>query len=179
MLDIEENLVDFVKMLDYKNMQIRLNNEIEMSGAALHELDLRNYDMQHSNIVVFNLMKKLGKLGFAVEPSKVKNIRFKNCGIGTSIVIDSDGKIYPCSYFSSYHIPYTASAKHIIKEFNTINNNTSIEHIEKCKDCELKYICSGGCKINNLVKNKNMIFTSCNDDFKQKQLEKLVNSELL
>ncbi|MDY5822408.1 MAG: radical SAM protein [Helicobacter sp.] len=179
LLDIEENLVDFVKMLDYKNMQIRLNNEIEMSGAALHELDLRNYDMQHSNIVVFNLMKKLGKLGFAVEPSKVKNIRFKNCGIGTSIVIDSDGKIYPCSYFSSYHIPYTASAKHIIKEFNTINNNTSIEHIEKCKDCELKYICSGGCKINNLVKNKNMIFTSCNDDFKQKQLEKLVNSELL
>ena len=47
LLGIEKNLVDFVKMLDYKNMQIRLNNEIEMSGAALHQLDLRNYDMQH------------------------------------------------------------------------------------------------------------------------------------
>lgn len=179
LLDIKENLIDFAKMLDYKNMQIRLNNEIEMSGAAIHELDLKNYDMQHSNFVVFNLMRQLGKLGFAIEPSKVKNIRFKNCGIGTNIVIDSDGKIYPCSYFSSYHIPYNASAKHIISEFNKINNNTSIEHIETCKDCELKYICSGGCKINNLAKNKNMIFTSCNDNFKQKQLEKLVNSELL
>lgn len=64
LLDIEENLVDFVKMLDYKNMQIRLNNEIEMSGAALHELDLRNYDMQHSNIVVFNLIEKTREARF-------------------------------------------------------------------------------------------------------------------
>lgn len=55
-----------------------------------------------SNKVINKLIKELFEYGINIKYPRVKSVRFRNCGIGTSIVLDSDGKIYPCSKFSTY-----------------------------------------------------------------------------
>lgn len=96
--DIKQNLLNFIKKIDYSNLEIRLNNEIELIGAAPKELNLKNYNKKLSDKIIYELMKELLNLGIAKTKKKEQNIRFKNCGIGTSIVIDADGKIYHYYY---------------------------------------------------------------------------------
>lgn len=43
MNDINDNLVNFIKELNYNNLEIRLNDEIEMTGNALN-MDFTNYE---------------------------------------------------------------------------------------------------------------------------------------
>ena len=64
--DIRRNLVSFIKSLDYKNIEIRLNHEIEISGNAIN-----NYsDLKHKeNIedIMLDLVKSLIDIGINYE----------------------------------------------------------------------------------------------------------------
>ncbi|MGG7048493.1 MULTISPECIES: radical SAM protein [unclassified Campylobacter] len=172
--DICNNLINFIKKINYQNLEIRINNDIEMIGAAVKELNFKNYDIEHSDKAIFELMKKIIKLGIPSKTTKQQNIKFKNCGIGTSIVIDVDGKIYPCSKFGSYSLDIDKNADEILNEFDRINRDTSIDAIRKCEKCDLKYICSGGCRIDNLKLKNNMINTICDEKYKKKIMQRLV-----
>lgn len=175
LMDIKDNLVEFIKEMNYKNLEIRINNEIEMVGAAPKELNFKNHDINLSNKIVFELMKKMQELGIPSRTTKQQNIKFKNCGIGTSIVIDVNGRIYPCSKFGAYSLDITKNADEIFSEFDRINRETSIDAIKKCKKCDLKYICSGGCRIDNLNLKNSMLNVICNKEYKEKLLQRLID----
>lgn len=100
MNDINDNLVNFIKELNYNNLEIRLNDEIEMTGNALN-MDFTNYDQHKAKQILINQLNNLVNKGLAIKSEKEKNVHFTNCGIGTNIVINSDGKIYPCNKFSN------------------------------------------------------------------------------
>ncbi|QKF91267.1 radical SAM protein [Campylobacter sp. CCUG 57310] len=175
LMDIKSNLVEFIKAVDYKNLEIRINNEIEMAGAAPKELNFKHHDMKFSNKIVFELIKKIQELEIPSKTTKQQNIKFKNCGIGTSIVIDVSGKIYPCSKFGSYSLDISQSASEIFVEFDKINRETSIDAIKKCKECDLKYICSGGCRIDNLNLKNSMLSVICDKEYKENLLQRLMD----
>lgn len=131
-----------------------------------------------SNKVINKLIKELFEYGINIKYPRVKSVRFRNCGIGTSIVLDSDGKIYPCSKFSTYFCNKNISSKELIERFNKLNKDTNVDNMLKCKKCKLKFICSGGCRIDNLNHCNNMNEPICNDKYKKRIYEKLVNDEL-
>lgn len=176
MNDINNNLVNFIKELNYNNLEIRLNDEIEMTGNALN-MDLTNYDQHKAKQILINQLNNLVNKGLAIKSEKEKNVHFTNCGIGTNIVINSDGKIYPCNKFSNLFYTFE-SAKKLINEFNDLNRNTSNSFIEKCKHCELKYICAGGCRIDNFIQNGDMLKPICDENYKYEQYRKLLNDYL-
>ena len=97
--DIHANLINFVKKLNYSNLEVRLSDEIEMSGNAL-SMDMSNYRRDKSREIVIELVRKLKSMGCVVQGNDIRNIRFTNCGIGTNIVINYDGKVYPCHKLS-------------------------------------------------------------------------------
>lgn len=114
-------------------------------------------------------------MGCVVQGNDIRNIRFTNCGIGTNIVINYDGKVYPCHKLSEYSFELGTDVSKIIEEFNRINIETSNKYIPKCQKCELKYICSGGCRIDNLSKNENMKAVICDETYKDRQYRRLLN----
>ena len=175
LMDVRQNLLNFLKTIDYKNLQIRLNNEIEMIGAAVNELDFKDYDIKYSNKIIYQLIKKLSDIGISSKSTKQQNIKFKNCGIGTSIVIDVNGRIYPCSKFASYSLSIDKNASEIFSEFDRINRETSIDNIKKCKSCDLKFICSGGCRIDNFTVRQSMLNVTCDKKYKQNIVQRLIN----
>ena len=174
LIDIENNLISFIKHLEYDNLEVRLSDEIEMAGNALF-MDMSGFDKKYSRELVIKLVKKLKNLGYLVQSSDIRNIRFTNCGIGSSVLINYDGRIYPCHKISSYYFEAGISANDIIREFNKINVETSNDKISKCRFCELRYICSGGCRIDNLNTTGSMIEPICDDIYKERQYRRLLN----
>lgn len=176
--DIKNNLIDFVKMINYQNLEIRLSDEIEMSGNAL-SMDMSSYDKYNSKKTIIELIHQLFRMGCVSKKNDNRNVRFTNCGIGTNVVINYDGFIYPCHKLSDLHLNADDNVETIIQKFNELNINTSNSRIVKCKACDLRYICSGGCRIDNYKKSGNMLSVICDDKYKEQQYERLVYEYLL
>ncbi len=167
--DLEENLIEFINKFNYSNLNIRINDEIERSGNA------ENYPEKYFELNfekrerVNNLIVKLRERGFGTHFNTIRNTHFSNCGIGGSIVINSDGKIYPCNEFSIEYGSVEDELKNLIIYFENLNRETGVEKIEKCQECDLKYICNGGCRIKNKIENGSYIIPGCNEKFKEKK----------
>lgn len=170
---MHDNLISFVNSMDYKNLEIRLNDDIELTGNAL-SMDFTEFNKYNVDQMMISLVGQLQDMGVSKQPSSGRNIKFKNCGIGTNIVIDADGKIYPCNKFSSYHKELHDDMQQIFKEFNELNRNTSTDFMDACKQCELRYICAGGCRIDSMNRSGNMLCTGCSPEFKEIQYRKLL-----
>jgi len=100
--DIRDHLISFVNSVNYENLEIRLNDDIEMAGNAL-SMNFAGFNKTEVDKMMISLVGQLQDMGVSKQPNSGRNIKFKNCGIGTNIVIDANGKIYPCNKFSSYH----------------------------------------------------------------------------
>lgn len=79
----------------------------------------------------------------------------KSCGAGRSIIsVTSEGYIYPCHMM---HDTDTVMGNIFEKPLEEILHQTEplpeVDQIEKCQDCEMKYICGGGCKARALLIN--------------------------
>lgn len=171
--DIRDNLIPFVNSIGYTNLEIRLNDDIEMAGNAL-SLDFTGFDKYEVDKLMISLVSQLQDLGVTKAASSGRNVRFRNCGIGTNIVIDADGKIYPCNKFSSYHRELHDNMLEIFRDFNDLNRTTSNDFMNKCRECELRYICAGGCRIDYTNRHGDMLAVDCTPYFKESQYRKLL-----
>jgi len=165
--DLEKNLINFLNSLPNKNnLNIRLNETIEKKGNAV---DLANNVFEYShkkNTRVTNLIKLLKKDKVFLGKQLNKSIKFLNCGIGANVFISSEGKYFPCSEFhGDFGNIRTKKLKEVLLEFNQLNNSTTIKNMEKCKSCDLKYVCSGGCRVINKLINNDYLKPICNQDF--------------
>lgn len=166
--DIEENMIPFLDKFAYEKLNVRFNDQLDKEGYAKklpEEFFTRSSYTKH---VVINLKNKLIEKGYSEEKKYQRNIHFKNCGIGCSVTIDSNGEIYPCSKLSvSKGNILTKNIKELIKEFNIINEETEISKMKLCSKCELKYICSGGCRIDHLENNGSYLIPACSEAYKE------------
>ena len=81
-----------------------------------------------------------------------KNNRLhKNCGYG-GLTVDSTGNIFFCGRIgelkNSGNIRKISLEK-ILSLRKKIRQCTSVDNLFPCQNCELKYVCGGGCRINN------------------------------
>jgi radical SAM protein with 4Fe4S-binding SPASM domain len=121
----------------------------------------------------------LGLFDRPLEPS-VKSL---SCGVGGgTLSIDSDGSVYPCHLLHNqkYSLgritesPFTAIWEHLK---TTRWHNISVDEIEECKDCIIRYICAGQCRARALAYARSLYSPDpfCSY-FKQATLEFLFNS---
>ena len=172
--DVRKNLPGFVDELDYTNLEVRINNEIEMTGNAV-SMDFSGYDKHSSDAVILELMQKIKASGAITDFPGEKNVKFSNCGIGANIVINYDGKVYPCHKFNTpFFVTTDTDIDELYREFNDINKRTSSDYMIKCQKCELRYVCAGGCRIDNYNANGDMLKPVCDEEYKEKQYRKLL-----
>ncbi len=175
--DVKENLVTFIKNLNCENVEVRLNHLIEMTGNA--RLNLQG--QEHSSMIeqdMLDLVKSLENIGISYENKAERNIRFTNCGIGASIVFEPNGKIYPCSKYSDFYKTIDDDTDDIIEYFDSLNIKSSCKYMVSCQHCELKYICAGGCRIDNYVLKRDMTTPICDNKFKDEQYRRLLKEYL-
>jgi radical SAM protein with 4Fe4S-binding SPASM domain len=171
--DIRDNLISFVDSFNYENLEIRLNDDIEMTGNAL-TMDFTGFNKYEVDKLMISLVSQLQDRGVSKASSSGRNVRFKNCGIGTNIVIDANGRIYPCNKFSSYYRSLDENMAQIFRDFNELNRKTSTDYLAKCRKCELRYICAGGCRIDYMNRHGDMLAVDCTPEFKENQYRKLL-----
>ncbi|MFR6018313.1 MAG: radical SAM protein [Paraclostridium sordellii] len=176
--DIQNELINFLNILDFKKLNVRINDNVEQKGNAIH-LNNSNFKINiNLKNKVTDIIKQLNKSGYNIQTSKARNIQFSNCGIGTSIIINYDGNIYPCAEYDIKFFDIYEEPKKIIDEFNKLNNITGLNCIELCKSCELRLLCNGGCRIKNYINNSSFTIPKCDKNYKEKKYYELIQDYL-
>ncbi|MCD5142513.1 MULTISPECIES: radical SAM/SPASM domain-containing protein [Mammaliicoccus] len=76
----------------------------------------------------------------------------EGCGVGNDMIsIGSDGSIYPCHMLMETSMKLgNIKDKNLIEAKKDINNeffiNYTVNDLEGCKNCEVKFLCGGGCR---------------------------------
>ena len=174
--DIEENLVSFLKDFDYERVRVRINGKIEKEGNAKDLPAFFFEEEKRTGRIVTKITSELVSIGYTKRMKHKRNVRFYNCGIGCSITIDSNGEIYPCSKLtvSSGNV-VSRNVFDLLNYFDTLNSNTEITKMKLCMDCDLKFLCSGGCRIDNYLGNGSYLKPICDSNYKNSIYQELVD----
>lgn len=100
-----------------------------------------------------------------------------NCGLG-GISVSSDGNVYFCNRINEMESFGNVTEKPMsffMGKGKEIHLATSVDNVIPCKDCELRYICDGGCRIDDFdfagkIQSSALPYhqISCNDEKKNK-----------
>ncbi len=173
--EIKNNITNWLSNNNLNLENIRFNAELEIDGRAVGLPEEFHNFLFKNAFEIFNFISNSTTKQSQESPSLIlKNMR--NCGIGISIGIDSNGDIYPCDAFINKQGSILDSdIKNIIHNNLSINEVSEIDNIEDCKECDLKYICLGGCKAKNYKTNNSYIKTSCNEKTKYIKYAQMVH----
>lgn len=82
------------------------------------------------------------------------SLRRTQCGVGNGLVsVDSNGDLYPCQ---TMHLPemlcgnvFETSLRQVLETSDRLHHarNMTVERLEDCPTCPMRYICSGGCRM--------------------------------
>lgn len=112
------------------------------------------------------------------------NVMIRNCGFG-GLSISSNGNVYFCNRI--HEVDCFGNVKHdklkdILAKGKQMLNDTAVENVSPCKECRLRYVCGGDCRIDyfnfkgHLKAWKNdYVQTRCTDEFKSRLLKKMVD----
>lgn len=110
----------------------------------------------------------------------------KNCGYG-GISISSDGKFFLCNRVEDIEPVATNKDdfKDIVEKANYYYEWSSVDNVMPCMSCEIKYICGGGCRIDEyhfagkqskITEIQPLIKIDCTDEYKNSIYEKMIGS---
>lgn len=107
------------------------------------------------------------------------NILEKSCGYGKPTV-DSNGDVYLCStieYLKPIGNVLEESFEQILHKAESYSISSDVEHLEECRGCELRYICNGGCRLENgSISNHIYKRDKCTEEFKSNLLKQMKDS---
>lgn len=168
--EIKNKLRNFIIENNILLENLRLSADIENVGRATNlDKNFHNFYYNNSN----DILKFISEI-FNFSPRLILRNK-RNCGIGISIGIDSDGNIYPCDiFFESFASIFDTDLKYKLSNIKNINRISEVSKFIKCKDCDIKYICLGGCKVKNKIKNGDYNIPDCNDKIKNIIYHKMI-----
>lgn len=112
----------------------------------------------------------------------VDTLTMVRCGAATSVLaVDWNGDVYPCqNLMRTEHLITNMNAPQwyedlLCSEMRSNMRNAHILNIEKCKDCDVRFICGGGCRAlsYNVYKSYNHCLEFYCDHFKKLAYDKL------
>ena len=150
--------IEFAKSLvqKYKEYNFIINFSFELiEGRDLHGFDIIQYSDSYMEI--------MSEICDAVYPGSEQESFvinhmdgkiFNNCGYGR-LNISSNGNVYFCSRISEvkkYGNIRTMPFEEIQKLMNQARRLADVNSLRPCCDCDLKYICGGGCRVDKFKK---------------------------
>ncbi len=192
---LEKNYYDYIKFTQMlmdkyqgKTFHIKYNDKM-ISGRKVRP-------SKYENLSYYNLIKKIQEHIYGQDYEIMNFVRtlydgtiITNCKFGV-FAIASNGDVYMCARTSDL-IPIanvrTTPFEMIYKESLIAEKNTLVSNLKPCRDCELRYICGGGCRIEEFpeltkrtsfenINNDSYSTRKCNQTIKEKFYELMINS---
>ncbi len=168
--DFRENLETLAEELEKVDMKFglainegRANKTFRFASETEGELALQEI----LKILYQKRLKRMRNL----EP----NLISRNCGYGEIITVFSNGDVYPCAIpkqkYGNIRIDNFLDLVRKIKEDMIAFR---VENLEECPKCDLKYICFGGCRLNNITFNGSPLKPNCSAKKKEDFYRKLI-----
>lgn len=154
-----DNLEEFIKNFEpfarniiekYPQIYIRFNLEL-LDGRDVKKTQIENAKYRKTiKALVERLYPDYYTETFSLNYEG--NLIRKNCGFG-EIAIAANGDVYWCNRIheltSQWNI-LTTGIKKIMDLSYEIKMKTDVDHSTACKNCEVRYICGGDCRMNYL-----------------------------
>lgn len=164
--EFENNINNYVEFI--KDLTAKYHGENFIVRVCTEMLEGREISLNEEEKVKYNeLTTKIYSEYYGVDLydypfiSKMRQRRImENCIYG-EISISANGEVFFCSRIPS--VPSIGNVKDIpfediAKLSRIIHEKSNINNLRPCKDCELKYLCGGGCRIEYFGE-----LTSCKD----------------
>jgi radical SAM protein with 4Fe4S-binding SPASM domain len=77
------------------------------------------------------------------------NHGLRNCGFG-GLALAADGGAFPCNRVSEVDGEGNVRSdglRTVLDRVLRLQEETSVDHVEPCRTCEIRYVCGGGCRI--------------------------------
>jgi len=150
-----EKIVQLAKELGVSSVVF---NAVRLKGRAeenIDDIEIPAEDIMPGLMQAWKTSRKMG-IGTTMESmwTSVKQLQYRNlCGAGrAALSIAPNGDVYPCDAFYGEEAFKAGNIREkpliriwrdspATKAFTNLN----VDDIEGCRDCELKYICGGGC----------------------------------
>lgn len=121
-----------------------------LRGRQTDYTEMENKEYFNRIVEIENSLDPYAKYNNFME-GHTENLIEKNCGFG-GISVGADGKVYFCNRISevdSYGNVKEIPLKVFMNMGRELHQKTSVDMLIPCKDCHLRYICSGGCRIDD------------------------------
>jgi radical SAM protein with 4Fe4S-binding SPASM domain len=131
---------------------------------------------EHMEAIQSYVVHELMRQGVYAFPfSQVNRLRYC-CGLGGVVGLSADGKFYPCSITNQLPVGsiQDGSLKKIIRRIRAYSDATSIDNVVGCRECDIRYICGGACRITNLTRTGSYTACVCSPECKRAKIRSLM-----
>lgn len=114
-----------------------------------------------------------GRPGTPAKPECTR--RVSRCGYFEQLVIGPDGSLYPCHLFDAAvgHAD-DQSLSAWVSDYCHLAEQFSIDHVDGCTDCELRYLCGGTCRAVAAQTSGSRLRSDCTPADKERRYQDLV-----
>ncbi|MCK4763002.1 MAG: radical SAM protein [Candidatus Aminicenantes bacterium] len=168
--DFKNNVESFAKVFE--------NAELKFSFAINEGRADKSYKFSttaEANAKLQKILKILYEKNLKAMRKIEPNLMARNCGYGETITVSSEGDVYPCAVLK--HKAGNLKKEKLIDLFRKIRKDievSNVENLEQCPQCDLIYICSGDCRLNNITYNGDIRKPHCPPDVREDFYKKLV-----
>jgi radical SAM protein with 4Fe4S-binding SPASM domain len=174
--DLEENLVPLVLSFDYERISINIDDRPTQLGRASQFPPESFLSPIKYRASIDKIMREIWAKGWARRPTGILNHKLTTCGIGNGFTVDANGDVYPCPLpICKMGNLHRDDLVELIKKTTRLEEETNVERMKKCEDCDLKYICIGGCRILNYQRHGNFLTPSCDEASKEIILYRMID----
>lgn len=158
-------LVDTIKKQCKSSVFFKLSKKV-LNGRNIHYTEAQNQAFYQRILEIEKAIEPYAQLNNFME-GHTPNLVARNCGFG-GISVAADGEIFFCNRISEVESYGNIRGK-AIKDYMSIGHQlhlqTGVERLSPCQDCYLRYICCGGCRIDEC--NFHGKLTHFQDDIRQ------------
>lgn len=171
--DLLDNLCSLVLSLEDPEVEVHLTHDLIPFGRA-RDARSDEYDQPQIPVKVNQILQQLVSAGLPRVKDSVMNYRLKNCGIGSTLAIDSDGSAYPCAipYLSVGDLSQTP-VRDVLEHLRTLRRATEVDNFSSCKECDIRYVCLGGCRVSHFLKRGSFLDPHCTEAKREKKYRQM------
>lgn len=168
--DFLNNVESFSKVLGDAELRFSFANTEGRADETMRFNSISDSEKKLQKILKILYQKKLNVMN-RFEP----NLKVVNCGYGETIAISSNGDIFPCAVlkYKAGNIR-KSNFSDVLQKIKHKLDETSVENLEPCVPCDLKYICFGGCRHNNIKYHDDILKPYCPKGKKEDIYNRLV-----
>lgn len=174
--DIEGHLPELMSRIRKRKVRLNISSLMEY-GRGNACVERFGKDTSYVDRV-FAAARSIGiEQDLRVEP----NVRAHDCGYARAVTIDANGNVFYCPVGDadvSANVNVRNWRMHDLFElFEAQNLRAAVEEIPGCGDCELKYLCGGGCRLEHIKVQGDLLTTGCGDERKDWIYRELLKRE--